>query len=85
MQCALCNIHYTLYSIHFCEDLELLISEKRSLFSEPMPFLGEISEEENVNITFVPKIKPGSDKPSLTEDEIEYFIEDKDYNFWGKR
>ena len=51
---------------------------KRSVISEPLVNLGEVTEED-VEITFVPRLYPGADQVVLSWDEINGVIQDK-YN-----
>ena len=49
---------------------------KRSVISEPLVNLGEVKEED-VEVTFIPKLYPGADQTVLTWEDIENEIQDK--------
>ena len=57
---------------------------KRSVISEPLINLGEVHDEE-VEITFIPKLYPGADKVVLSEKQIYEDIQDKHNKNWDLR
>ena len=60
------------------------IRSRRSVISEPLVNLSDVSDDD-VEITFIPKLYPGADQVVFTEDWINQEIQDKHNEKWVER